>query len=494
MSITRSLYTKAGFQVNQNIFWQMLSDDQCEEIYLKTVELLERTGVDVKDEKARKVFADGGCWVEGERVRIPSVKIDWAVQTAPSRVTITDRAGKRAMMLEATNAHFGPGFGNTQTIDVESGEIRATVLEDVVKTAKVCDGLPYVQFVSDNGTPTDAPAGLAELYSFKTLADNTAKPVLQQVNGPAQAQAVIDMAFEIRGGAEKFQQDPFAVLYTSNDQPLEIQEAAAGVVRVAAENGFPVVFSNNLITGLTAPQKSASAILVGLASSLAALLLTQLVRPGTPFVAGGFFTTYDKDNDLVPYGAPEISLLGAGFVGVLRWLRLPSFSNAGGTDAKTSDAQLGMESAMSLLLAGLSGANLIYGAGQTDTGNVSSLYAVVMADEIIGMTKRIIKGVGMDEDKLARGVIDEVQPGGHYLGAAHTKYYFKTEQFWPTLMNRKRIDDWIAEGSKSLGVRTEEKTKKLLNNYKGQPLEADVSSRLAQIIDGYAAKLGGGNN
>jgi trimethylamine--corrinoid protein Co-methyltransferase len=125
---------------------------------------------------------------------------------------------------------------------------------------------------------------------------------------------------------------------------------------------------------------------------------------------------------------------------------------------------------------------MIYGAGQMESGLLSSPYLIVMAEEIMGMTKRIMRGVEMDEDRLCRGVIDDVQPGGHYLGSPHTRYYFKDEQFWPTLMNRNRIDDWIAAGSRTLGERTTKKTQDLLNFYQGNVLNDDTLAQIKDIL------------
>ena len=34
MHTTRSNFTRASFDVNQTIHWEMLSDDQCEEIFM----------------------------------------------------------------------------------------------------------------------------------------------------------------------------------------------------------------------------------------------------------------------------------------------------------------------------------------------------------------------------------------------------------------------------------------------------------------------------
>lgn len=482
MFTTRSLYTKAGFEVNQSLQWRMLSDDQCEEIVMSAMELLERTGVDVMNAKARGICADGGCWVEGNRVRIPSVKTEWALRCAPSRITVCNRNGKRAMLLENNNVHFGPGFGNDTTIDVLSGETKRTTKQDVANIAKICDGLPNIDFVMNNGIPTDVKENVAELHSFEAMVTYSEKPIVQEVKNVKQAKAVIDMAAAVAGSLEKLQQNPFLVLYVHNDEALVETDEAAEVLMLAAENNIPVICANDLVTGLTAPKESAAALVVALANALGALVISQLTKEGAPFITGSFFSLNDTDNDVVPYGAPEISLLGAGMANVLRFLRIPSFTFAGGSDAKTSDAQMGLEATFSILHAGLAGTSMVYGAGQMESGLLSSPYLVVMAEEVMGMTRRIMRGVEMDEDRLCRGVIDDVQPGGHYLGSPHTQYYFKDEQFWPTLMNRNRIDDWIAAGSKTLGERSAKKAQDLLNFYQGQALCDDTVKQLSDIL------------
>ena len=482
MFTTRSLYTKAGFEVNQSIQWHMLSDDQCEEIVMNAMELLERTGVDVMNEKARGICANGGCWVEGNRVRIPSVKTEWALRSAPSRITVCNRSGKRAMRLESNNVHFGPGFGNGMTIDVLSGETKPTTKQDVVNIAKICDDLPHIDFLMNNGIPTDVKEKVAELHSFEAMVTYSEKPIVQEVKNVKQAKAVIDMAAAVAGNLENLQKNPFLMLYVHNNEALVETNEAADVLMLAAENNIPVICSNNLVTGLTAPKESAAALVVAIANALGALVLSQLTKEGAPFITGSFFSFNDTDNDVIPYGAPETSLLGTGMANILRFLRIPSFAFAGGSDAKISDAQMGLEAAFSILHAGLAGTSMVYGAGQLESGLLSSPYLVVMAEEVMGMTRRIMRGVEMDEDRLCRGVIDDVQPGGHYLGSPHTQYYFKEEQFWPTLMNRNRIDDWIAAGSKTLGERSAKKAQDLLNYYQGNALDDDTVAQLSAIL------------
>lgn len=482
MYTTKSLYTRANYEVNQTTLWKILGNDQCEEIFLTALEVLERTGVEVLNREARDLFEKGGCWVDGNRVRIPSALSEWAVRTAPSRITLCDRTGKRALSLETTNAYYGPGQENGQILDPLTGELRKPVKADVANTAIVCDGLKNIDFAMSNGLPTDVPPALAEVHAFEALAANTAKPIIQGVKSVAQAQAIVDMAAAIAGGLKELQKNPFVALQIQAEGTLIHGDETLAEVIFAAEKGIPFVYTTKLVAGDTAPATPAGAIVVALADVLVGILLSQLVRQGAPVIAGGLFTIDDQTNSVQPLGAPEVELMGTGFANVLRSLHIPNFGFAGATDAKHSDAQMGLESAFSILHAGLSGTNLIHGCGQMESGLTGSLELLVMGDEAMGMTRRLMKGVEVNEERLARGVIDAVQPGGHYLGEEHTMKFFRSEVWWPTLMNRNRIDDWTAKGSKSMGQRVKEKTQDILKNHEPARLSKEKLGKIQAIV------------
>lgn len=480
---TKSRYTRANYAVNQTTVWEMLSEDQCEELFMTTLEVLERTGAEILNEEARAIFEKAGCWVDGNRVRIPSALAEWAVRSAPSRVTVCSRNGNRALKLETTNAYYGPGQGNTYVLDPLTAERRKPVKADVVKTGVVCDGLKNIDFVMSNGLPTDVKENTAEVHAFEALVTNTAKPIVQSVRGIEQAQAILDIAAAVAGSLREFQKNPFAVLLIETEGTLVHSAETLAKVLFAARSGIPYIYATRLIAGETAPATPAGAIVVALADTLVGLVLGQLVRQGAPVIAGGFFTIKNQETGILPYGAPEISLLGTGMANVLRFLKVPSFGFAGATDAKTSDAQMGLEAAFSILHAGLSGTSLIHGCGQLEYGLTGSLELLVMGDEVMGMTRRMMQGVEVNEERLARGVIDAVQPGGHYLGEEHTLKYFRAEFWWPTLMNRTRIAEWEANGSKSLGQRVKEKTQSLIKTHQPEKLPEAVLSKIQAILD-----------
>lgn len=105
-----------------------------------------------------------------------------------------------------------------------------------------------------------------------------------------------------------------------------------------------------------------------------------------------------------------------------------------------------------------------------------------MNNEIIGMVKRVLKGIPATDETMAVDVIDEVGPGGHFLGAEHTLTNFRGETWWPSLLNRNRYDDWVAGGKKTLSKRVNEKTQNILHTHQPEPLPEDRLAGINKIL------------
>lgn len=479
----KSLYVRANYEVNQTPQFKVLSDDQCEEIYLGALEALERTGADVYSKEALEIFAKGGCWVDGNRVRFPSRLVEWAVRTAPSRIVISDRNGKRCMFLEGDNIYYGPGPTNNFVLDPFTGERRRPKKSDTVRAALVADALPNIDYAMDNGTPMDVTPTLADVHAFEALVTHTTKPIIHWGFGVDQYQDILDMAAAVRGGLSELQKNPFIILYSESSPPLRHSDEAIDKAIFAAKNNIPCIYTPCTFAGGVAPATMAGAILISVADCLVGLVAGQLIREGSPFIMGGLISTMDMSSSILAYGAPELSLLSAGLANVCRWMGIPSFSTAGCTDSKVIDAQMGLEAAFSILVAGLSGANIIHDCNYMEYGATGSLELMVMDDEIIGMVKRILKGIPVNDETMAVDVIDRVGPGGHHLGDEHTMKHFRSEFWWPTLMNRFRYDEWKANGGKTMAQRVKEKTQNIINNHRPEPLPEKTLAEIKAIVE-----------
>lgn len=481
--MAKSQYVRANYQVNATPRLQVLSEDQCEAIYLGALEVLERTGAEVHSEEALKIFRRGGCWVDGNRVRFPSRLVEWAVRTTPSRIVICDRNGKRTMFLEGQNVYYGPGPTNTYTLDPFTGERRRPAKSDTARAAIVADALPNIDYAMDNGTPRDVTPTLADVHAFQALVENTTKPIIHWGFGVEQYQDIVEMAAAVAGGMKELQRNPFIILYAESSPPLRHSAEAIDKAIFTAKADIPCIYTPCTFAGGVAPATLAGSLVISVADFLVGLVAGQLAREGAPFIMGGLISPMDMSSSILSYGAAELSLMSAALTNVARYMKIPMFSTAGCTDSKVIDAQMAIEAAFSILVAGLSGANLIHDCNYMEYGATGSLELMVMDDEIIGMVKRILRGIEVTDETLAVDVIDKVGPGGHFLGEEHTMKHFRSEFWWPRLMSRLRYDEWKMNGARTMGQRVKEKTQKLIDGHQPERLPDGTLRQIQAIVD-----------
>ncbi len=486
--MVKSQYVRANYQVNATPQFRVLSEDQCETIYQGALEVLERTGAEVHSEEALEIFRHGGCWVDGKRVRFPSRLVEWAVRATPSRIVICDRNGKRAMFLEGQNVYYGPGPTNTYTLDPFTGNRRRPQKSDTVRAAIVADALPNIDYAMDNGTPMDVTPTLADVHAFRALVENTMKPIIHWGFGTEQYQDIVDMAAAVVGGMKELQRNPFIILYSESSPPLRHSAEAIDKAIFTARADIPCIYTPCTFAGGVAPATLAGSLVISVADFLVGLVAGQLVLEGAPFIMGGLISTMDMSSSILSYGAAELSLMSAALANVARYMKIPMFSTAGCTDSKVIDAQTGIEAAFSILVAGLSGANLIHDCNYMEYGSTGSLELMVMDDEIIGMVKRILRGIEVNDETLAVDVIDGVGPGGHFLGEVHTMEHFRAEFWWPKLVSRLRYDEWKVNGARTMGQRVKERTQEIINNHRPEKLPESTLREIQTIMDRAEAR------
>ena len=129
-----------------------MGEAECRLIHLATLEVLDRVGVDVHEDRAREILAGGGAGVEGIRVRIPEYLVEEALRKAPRRMTIYDRNGKVAMRAHDYNTYYGGGSDCLHVLDHHTGLRREPMLMDV-------HGAGAQRSDPKSGNPNDYPTG-----------------------------------------------------------------------------------------------------------------------------------------------------------------------------------------------------------------------------------------------------------------------------------------------------------------------------------------------
>jgi trimethylamine--corrinoid protein Co-methyltransferase len=145
------------------------------------------------------------------------------------------------------------------------------------------------------------------------------------------------------------------------------------------------------------------------------------------------------------------------------------------------DEQAAADAAFSVLVALLAGNNLVHDVGYLEAGLTSSPEMIVFTAEMISMMRSFVGGLSLDADALALDVIHKVGPGGDFLTEKHTLRHFR--KLWqPALFDRRRAEEWTAQGGKRLGERLREKTQTIIMKHIPESLPGTVQEEIDYIL------------
>ena len=472
---------------------QFLSENDKGAVYRAALEILARVGMVVRHSEALRLLVGAGCRIGPEdRVYVPEHVVERARETAPRVVRMYDRLGELAMELGGRASYFGTGSDLMWTSDLGTGVRRASVLEDVARAARLVDALPNLDFAMSSAYPTDVEAHHAYVLSFLAMMCNTTKPLVAVAENGHDLRVIRDLAATLRGGRDQLRERPYFAVYAEPVSPLEHPADSIEKVMVCARAGVPCVYVPAPLTGATAPVTVAGYMAQGIAESLLGMVVHQLCRPGAPFVFGHGHAVLDMATAQSAYNAVEGYVIEMGMVEMAKWLDLPNFANAGTTDAHLVDAQAGIDMATETLLVMQAGSNLNHNAGYLGFGLEGSLEGIVITDEVVALNRRLLSGIEVDHETLALDVVTQVGPGGHYLGARHTRRHYHSDHWRPTILNRSSHDVWESQGRPDLRARARERALDILEAGEPRPLDQHVAWMCERVVGAFVSQDGSG--
>ena len=475
---------RTNYRVNSGVRFQMLSDDQVKELFDGVLHVLEYTGLDVYHEEARDILKKAGAWVDGLRVRLPSYLVKRSLAMAPRSFTLWARDGnaKHNIQIGPGRAHFGPGPTCPNFIDVDTLERRPYVRSDAPIVAKVVDALPNIDFCESLGTVHDVHHQLGALYEFAGMFPSTSKPIVAWSYDRFDSAGIHEIAVAEAGGQAAFEKRPNYVHYCVPLSPLVSTFEALDKLLFAARHRVPLVFAPSPIAGDTAPVTAAGIVIQGAAESWLGLTLAQAVQPGLPFIMGGVHSVMDMSNMILAYGAPELALMMAGVSELSHYAGLPLWQTGGCTDAKTFDEQAIIEGSLSVFISALTGGDLCHDVGYTESAMTGSVFQLCAMDEAIGYSRRITRGIEVNEDTLAVPVIHNVGPNGHYLRQQHTRRHYRSEFWYPKLCDRRNYEEWEMMGKTTMKDRTVARVRDILATHRPSPINPETEKVIEKVL------------
>lgn len=472
---------QSGATEKRSVWFRVLTDGQVEEIRRAAFDVMAKVGFRIYHVGACKMLKQAGAVVKDDLVKVPEHIVTECLSKTPKGYTIFSRDGERAMEVEGRKSYYGTSTASPNTKDALTGEIHPTYVKDIAIGAKVADAMENIDWVMPMGSVQDVDPTVADLYEFEAVVTNTTKPIVFIGYTPKGVELVYEMAAEIAGGLDKLQDRPFLIFYPEPISPLVHPADVIDRLFVCADLNLPQMQGPSIQFGATAPVTLAGGIVQGTAEALMCVVLAQLRNPGCPCSMGCNFAAFDMTHGLMAISGAEMSLALAAQAEVALSFGLPTWGLAGATGAKTLDAQAGADSAFSILAQGLGGLNLIHDVGYMDNGMICSTAQLVLGNENIGMARRFIRGIRVDQDSLARDVIQNVGPGGHFLSETHTLKHFKDELRTPKLFTREAREEWIQQGSKDMATVIQERLQEIIENHEAPSLSDKTLAAIRKI-------------
>ncbi len=457
--------------------YKPLTEAQVERIHRASLDVLKRTGVHVDQPEALQLFEEAGADVRDQRVRLPEGLVEDAIDQAPSTVLLAGRDARHDLLLEDAKVHIGTGGAALQVLDLDTGEIRKALLDDVADMARIVDALDNIHFYLVPIYPTDLPEDQVEISKYYASLANTTKHVQAGVYTLPGIRDVVTMCERIAGSPEALRARPIVSFITSwMVSPLKFARDVTTLLIEVCRQGIPVVLSAAPMAGSTSPVTLAGTLVQLNAEQLAGLTLTQLVSPGTPVIMGPIPATADMRSGKYLGGSVELGISNAAITQLAHIYRIPIYNSAGMTDSKLPDIQAGIEKAQSAIQVALAGANFIHhAAGMLEDMSTIAYEQFVIDNDMLGMVMRAVRGIEVDDETLAVDVIDRVGPGGHYLADEHTLRYMRTEHYYPSsIFDRQGRDEWEDDGAMDAWLRAKDLARKILADHQPEPLDAGV--------------------
>jgi trimethylamine---corrinoid protein Co-methyltransferase len=468
----------------------VLDDAGIQRIHEMSMRILSELGIVFYDDEVREILAAHGARVEGDAVYFSEAVLMEHVAKAPAHFTQLARNPANSVTIGTGQSVLAPVYGPPFVIDLERGR-RSATLEDFQNFVKLAYLSPYIHH--SGGTivePTDEPVPTRHLDMLFSHIKYSDKPFMGSVTAAENAADSVAMA-EILFGAEAIRRQPALLSLINVSSPRRYDDRMLGAIKVYAKARQAMIITPFLMGGAMSPVSIAGTLALQNAEALAGIALVQMINPGSPVIYGSFMTNIDLQSGAPVFGSPESQLALFGSAQMARHYKLPFRGGGAFASSKILDAQAGYESVQVMLPTILAQTDFVlHAAGWLENGLAAGYEKFIVDCELLGMYHVFAKGIDLSDEGFAFDALQEVPPGGHFLGAAHTIRNFRHAFFRSELFDYNSAEQWELDGALDTYARASLKWKAQLASYTAPELDATIEQRLLDFMAERKAALG----
>ena len=470
----------------------LVSEEQIEKIHQTSLQILQELGVEFLDPETRDVLeATGGVKVEEMMVRFDPEFVEEVITSAPSEFTLHAPNPERNLHMGGNAVAFG-AVSSAPNVSDEAAGRRQGNRKDFQDLIRLGSTINTVHFWPGYPVePVDIHPSIRHLeatYDQLTLSDlfMHAYSLHRQKNRDG-----LEMIKIIRQiDEDELQAEPSMMSIINCNSPLRYDTPMTqGILEFSSRNQV-ICITPFTLAGAMAPVTIAGALSQHNAEALAGIALTQVVRPGSPVVYGGFTSNVDMQSGAPAFGTPEAMQTSIITGQLTRRYGLP-YRSSGVNAANAIDAQAAYESVFSLWGAVMGGAHvLVHAVGWMEGGLRASFEKMVLDADLCGMVQTFLEPIDFGTDSLAMDAIRDVGPGGHYFGTQHTLERFRTAFYKPLISDWRNYETWEEAGKPEAKDRILELVGQLMDTYEEPAVDPGVKEELRDYVDRRVAEGG----
>lgn len=461
---------------------EIFSADEIASMHETALRTLEELGMKVLLPEARAIFAKGGARVDGEMVFIGRDMVEAALAAAPKSIECRAGAVHRDIILELGALTFQPGAGAPHATDLKRGR-RPGSARDFNELVRLSQAFDVFQMVAPLIEPQDVPTHLRHYFTVETQLTHSDKFPFIFSRGTPQVMESFEMLSGFRGvSAEEFEATPHAytIINTNSPRTLDIP-MAQGLIDFAKHGQLSIITPFTLM-GAMAPITVAGAITLSHTEVLAALTLTQLVKPGAPVCYGTFTTNVDMKSGAPTFGTPAHFQASLAAGQMARLTGLP-WRSAAGSASNSNDVQAANENQMGLWGCLMAGATVIIHSAGWLEGGLSVSYEKLITDvEVLNMIAELCGGAKAGADEIGYEALQEVDPSGHFFATTQTMGRYNTEFYEPIVHDYANFGKWTERGALGANERATGVWERILAEGQGPDVNVDKLADLQAYI------------
>jgi trimethylamine--corrinoid protein Co-methyltransferase len=470
--------------------------EQIEEIHRTSMRVLSELGIRVMSDAIIDLFAAAGASVDRSEkiVRIDEGIVAAALATAPPTFTLTPRNPERRLSFGGRDVVFGLVAGPPNVHDRIGGR-RAGNLRDYENFIRLAQSFNAIHMIGNQVTaPQELPANSRHLDCYRANLTLSDRSYHCTAIGRGRALDGIRMMAIARGVTlGQMACEPGVTTIISINSPRLLDEAMTDGLTTMCEHGQPVTITPFTLMGAMTPVTLAAALAQQNAEALFGIVLTQLVRPGTPVMYGAFTSNVDMRSGAPTFGTPENTRANIISGQLARRYGLP-YRSSNSNASNAVDLQAAYETANATWGAVLGGANLIYhAAGWLEGGLTASYEKLILDVEILQNMMELLQPLDCSEDALGFDAIASVPAGGHFFGAAHTMARYETAFYNPLLSDWSNHGAWLEAGARDALERATTLWQRALADYEEPPMDPAIREELNDYVARRREEIGGGD-